>query len=78
MKEKKLMAALELSSGHLQLRKLIASYLEITLNDALRACKKPVLAHQSEKYGKTTGKTRNQSGYCLASHKDTEVSSEHQ
>lgn len=43
MKEKKLMVTLELSSGHLQLRKLIANYLEIAFNNFLRACKKPFL-----------------------------------
>lgn len=43
LKEKKLMVTLELSSGHLQLRKRIASYLEIAFNNVLRAYKKPFL-----------------------------------
>lgn len=60
------MVTLELSLGHLQLRKLIASYLEITLNGVLRVCKRLLLAHWSEKYGKTTCKTRNQAGNGLA------------
>lgn len=60
------MVTLELSLDHLQLRKPIASYSEITLNSVLRACKRLLLAHWSEKYGKTTCKTRNHAGNGLA------------